>query len=168
MLLYCFCSANINTQIYTYFSHLSFAFVIDFWTTKCTNCPDALDKLNNLAKDERYKNVKFASICCGTGTSSDESRNIIEKEDSPRWDKVSHFFMDLESKEEAKKILGFKQVPFYVVLNDEGEIVQMGSKKYIDFDNLPGMEQPEEVVTSEEKKDDNNDGEGFAILDLDF
>ena len=166
--LYCFSSPN-AILISIISSHIIFIrlCVIDFWTTKCTNCPDALDKLNNLAKDERYKNVKFASICCGTGSSSDESRNIIEKEDSPRWDKVSHFFMDLESKEEAKKILGFKQVPFYVVLNDEGEIVQMGSKKYIDFDNLPGMEQPEEVIAGEEKKDDD-DGEGFAILDLDF
>ena len=36
-------------------------------------------------------------------------------------------------------MLGFKQVPFYVVLNGKGEIVQMGSKKHIDFDNLPGM-----------------------------
>ena len=81
----------------------------DFWNTRCTNCPEALDKLNNLAADERYKNVKFASICCGTGSSSDDARNIVEKEDSPRWDKISHFFMDLDSKEEAKKILGFKQ-----------------------------------------------------------
>ena len=45
----------------------------------------------------------------------------------------------------------------------------MGSKKYIDFDNLPGMVQPEVVVekgndTAEEKKDDG----AFEILDLDF
>ena len=137
----------------------------DFWTTRCTNCPEALDKLNNLAADERYKNVKFASICCGTGSSSDDARNIVEKEDSPRWDKISHFFMDLDSKEEAKKILGFKQVPFYIVLDSDGDIVQMGSKKNIDFDNLPGMVQPE--VIEEEKKEEDR-GDNFAILDLDF
>ena len=134
----------------------------DFWTTKCTNCPEALDKLNDLAADERYKNVKFASICCD---SCDGARDIIEKEDSPRWDKVSHFFMDHDHKEEAKKILGFRQVPFYVVLNDEGEIVQMGSKKHVDFDNLPGMTKPEkEESDGEEKKE----GGAFEILDLDF
>ena len=72
--------------------------------------------------------------------------------------------MDLDSKEEAKKILGFKQVPFYVVLDSDGDIVQMGSKKYIDFDNLPGMVQPE-VVKEEKKEEDRGD---FAILDLDF
>ena len=140
----------------------------DFWTTRCTNCPDALDKLNDLAADERYKNVKFASICCD---SCDGARNIIEKDDSPRWDRVSHFFMDQENKEEAKKILGFKQVPFYVVLNEEGDIVQMGSKKYIDFDNLPGMIQPKAEEegkhgsVEEEKKEESS---AFEILDLDF
>lgn len=129
---------------------------VDFWTTKCTNCPDALDQLNELAADERYKKVKFASIVCD---SCDGARNIIDKEDSPRWDKVSHFFMDHDHKEEAKKILGFKQVPFYVVVDDKGEIVQMGSKKQIDFDNIPGMEKP---------KDDMREGGAFEILDLDF
>ena len=101
--------------------------------------------------------MNFASICCD---SCDGARDIIEKpDDSPRWDRVSHFFMDHEHKEEAKKILGFKQVPFYVVLDKEGDIVQMGSKKHIDFDNLPGMVQPKE-----EKKDNG----AFEILDLDF
>ena len=52
---------------------------------------------------------------------------------------MSHYFMEHEYKELAKCVLGFKQVPFYVVLNGNGEIVQMGSKKHIDFDNLPGM-----------------------------
>lgn len=141
-------------------AHLLYKLNSDFWTTKCTNCPDALDRLNDLAGEERYKNVKFVSICCD---SCDGARNIIEKEDSPRWDKVSHFFMDQEHKEEAKKILGFKQVPFYVVLNQEGDIVQMGSKKYIDFEHLPGMIEPKLEKGVTEKKDD-----GFQILDLDF
>eukprot|EP00571_Detonula_confervacea_P014711 CAMPEP_0172298464 /NCGR_PEP_ID=MMETSP1058-20130122/1112_1 /TAXON_ID=83371 /ORGANISM="Detonula confervacea, Strain CCMP 353" /LENGTH=171 /DNA_ID=CAMNT_0013007739 /DNA_START=57 /DNA_END=572 /DNA_ORIENTATION=- len=139
--------------------------VIDFWTTKCTNCPDALDNLNDLAADERYKNVKFSSICLD---SCDGARNIIDKDDSPRWDKVSHFFMDHEHKEEAKKILGFKQVPFYVVLNEEGEIVQMGSKKYIDFDNLPGMVYPKVEEEKNEFAEEKKEGGAFEILDLDF
>eukprot|EP00985_Skeletonema_marinoi_P006936 scaffold3030_cov106-Skeletonema_marinoi.AAC.4 len=133
--------------------------VIDFWTTKCTRCPDALDQLNELATDERYKKVKFASIVCD---SCDGARNIIDKEDSPRWDKVSHFFMDHDHKEEAKKILGFKQVPFYVVLDENGEIVQMGSKKQIDFDNIPGMEKPKDV------EEGRKEGDAFEIMDLDF
>ena len=141
---------------------LSAHHLIDFWTTKCTNCPEALDKLNELAADKRCEGVRFASICCD---SCDGAREIIEKDDNPRWDKIAHFFMDHEHKEEAKKVLGFAQVPFYVVLNEDGEIVQKGSKKHIDFDNLPGM--------TEQKGDESNlhaeeiDG-AFEILDLDF
>ena len=71
--------------------------------------------------------------------------------------------MDHENKEKAKELLGFKQVPFYVVLNEEGDIVQMGSKKKIDFDNLPGMEPLK--VAEEETKEENG---AFEILDLDF
>lgn len=76
---------------------------------------------------------------------------------------MSHFFMSHESKEEAKKILGFRQVPFYVVLNKEGDIVQMGSKKQIDFENLPGMKLPEKKVEEE-----RGGGGAFVIEDLDF
>ena len=76
---------------------------------------------------------------------------------------MSHFFMSHESKEEAKKILGFRQVPFYVVLNKEGDIVQMGSKKQIDFENLPGMKLPEKKVEEE-----RGGGGGFVIVDLGF
>lgn len=44
--------------------------------------------------------------------------------------------MTENDKEQAKAVLGFQSVPFYVVLNDQGNIVQMGNK--IDWDNLPG------------------------------
>ena len=150
---------------------------IDFWTTRCTVCPVALDNLNGLAGDERYKHVTFASICC---VSCDGARNIIERDDNPRWDKISHYFMDHEYKELAKGILGFKRVPFYVVLNTDGNIVQMGSKKQIDFNNIPGMVQPPNMfhvhdVEEEKKKGSLGmasptavDEKAFQIFDLDF
>ncbi len=47
--------------------------------------------------------------------------------------------MDPDSKEEAKRLLGFHQVPFYVILNEHGEIVQKGSQKQVDFTNVPGL-----------------------------
>ena len=117
-----------------------------------------MDNLNKLATDERYKNVRFASIVCD---SCDGARNIIEQDDNRKWDKITHFFMDHDNKEKAKKIFGFKQVPFYVVLDNEGDIVQMGNKKRIDFENLPGM-------IKEEKTQETNEDRPFEILDLDF
>jgi len=70
--------------------------------------------------------------------------------------------MDPESKEVAKELLGFAQVPFYVVLNEEGRIVAKGGKKRIDFEGLPELlgvvpplvmiEEVEEIVVPEQKK----------------
>ena len=76
----------------------------DFWTTKCTQCPDALDKLDIMAQDPKYKDVQFISICCDK---LDGARDIIEQEDDLRWQNVKHYFMDKDDKEKAKKILGF-------------------------------------------------------------
>jgi ribonucleoside-diphosphate reductase subunit M2 len=44
--------------------------------------------------------------------------------------------MNRKHKEEMKKALGFKRVPFCVALNKEGEIIQMGPNKCIDFENI--------------------------------
>ena len=117
----------------------SFFSPTDFWTTKCTRCPDALDKLDKMAEDPKYENVQFISICCDK---LDGARDIIEKDDDLRWQNVSHYFMDQQNKEEAKKILGFKSVPFYVVLDENGEITQLGNHKSIDFEEVPGVVRP--------------------------
>lgn len=105
----------------------------DFWTTKCTRCPDALDKLDKLAKDPKYEGVKFASINCD---SESGARNIIEEFDDPRWLNVEHYHMETEYKEEAKVALGFKTVPFLVVINEHGQIVQKGSPKQVDLGKI--------------------------------
>ena len=99
-------------------------------------CAAALEEHNALAASPIYKHVKFASICCDL---CDGAREILKQTDEPRWSNIDHYFMGFEHKELAKKVLGFKSVPFYVVLNEEGKIVQMGGKKQIDFNNIPGM-----------------------------
>mmetsp|Transcript_10235 Transcript_10235/g.19178 ORF Transcript_10235/g.19178 Transcript_10235/m.19178 type:complete len:191 (-) Transcript_10235:26-598(-) len=155
--------------------------VIDFWTTKCTRCPSALDNLNSLAKRPEYSNVKFTSIVLDE---CDGARNIIEQNDKPRWNNINHFYMDREYKETAKSVLGFHQVPFYVVLNENGEIVQKGSKKDIDFEAIPGIIRPpkEEEEEEEERKEEIFEKEStqsveavtvqmervFCLDDLDF
>ena len=173
------------------FMFLSFfhCYSLDFWTTKCTKCPDALDKLDEMARDPKYENVQFVSICCDQ---LDGARNIIEKEDDLRWQNVNHYFMSQADKEHAKKELGFQSVPFYVVLDQDGTITQKGNSKAIDFDDVPGVvvdvHQPEPVAAAaameqcisnsqfeEEKKQDddddehNDDDDDFAMdFELDF
>jgi thiol-disulfide isomerase/thioredoxin len=124
-----------HTRHCSHFSIASYTFA-DFWTTKCTRCPDALSKLDDMAQDPKYADVHFVSICCDL---CDGAREIIERDEKLRWSHVSHYFMEQEDKEIAKEILGFKTVPFYVVLNEFGEIVQKGGTKQIDFNSIPGM-----------------------------
>jgi hypothetical protein len=111
-----------------------------------------------MASDPKFSKVRFVSICCDK---LDGAREILEKEEEPRWDHVSHYFMEHSDKEEAKKMLAFKSVPFYVLLNKAGEIVQKGCSKTFDFDEIPAIHRPEankeneeEVTTKPEKEVD--------------
>eukprot|EP00536_Pseudo-nitzschia_multiseries_P006925 jgi/Psemu1/255772/estExt_Genewise1Plus.C_1540012 len=143
--------------------------VIDFWTTKCTRCPDALDKLDEMARDPKYQDVQFISICCDQ---LDGARGIIEKDEDLRWQNVNHYFMSKEDKETAKRLLGFQQVPFYVVMDEHGAITQSGSGRQVDFDEVPGVVRPESEsdssvgLVSSSSSDDSSDG--FGDMGLDF
>jgi len=146
--------------------------VIDFWTTRCTQCPDALDKLDDMAQDPKYKDVQFISICCDK---LDGARDFIERDDDLRWQNVNHYFMDKDDKETAKKLLGFKQVPFYVVMDENGSITQSGSGRQVDFEEVPGVVRPEPEIDRSspvEILDHNkNFDDDFCIdfeLDFDF
>ena len=138
----------------------------DFWTTKCTQCPDALDKFDIMARDPKYKDVEFTSICCDN---LDGARNIIERDDDLRWQNVNHYFMDKHNKELAKKMLGFKQVPFYVVMDEHGEITQSGSGRQVDFDEVPGVVRPEPIDESMSESDVSEDFDDMGVeFELDF
>eukprot|EP00566_Odontella_aurita_P028010 CAMPEP_0113535232 /NCGR_PEP_ID=MMETSP0015_2-20120614/5590_1 /TAXON_ID=2838 /ORGANISM="Odontella" /LENGTH=199 /DNA_ID=CAMNT_0000434461 /DNA_START=127 /DNA_END=726 /DNA_ORIENTATION=- /assembly_acc=CAM_ASM_000160 len=126
--------------------------VVDFWTTKCVRCPAALDDLDELSRRPEYAEVQFVSICLD---SCDGARNVIERDDVPRWGNVRHYHMEAEYKEEAKEILGFAQVPFYAVMNDRGDVVMRGSKKRVNFDDVPGMIRPP-TATSPQRFEERN------------
>jgi len=51
--------------------------------------------------------------------------------------------MDKEDKETAKKLLGFKQVPFYDAIDKNGSITHFGSGRQVDFEEVPGVVRPE-------------------------
>lgn len=116
----------------------------DFWTTRCTRCPQALDDLDRMAADDQYKNVNFVAICCDQ---CDGAREILERDEQVKWQGLSHYYMANKDKETAKKVLGFSSVPFYVVLNEKGEITQKGNK--VDFSQVPGK-QEEHTFTLDE------------------
>lgn len=126
----------------------------DFWTTRCTRCPAALDQLDERA--QKHPDVTFLSVCCDK---LDGARSILEAADEPRWSNVQHYYMAPDDKEAAKTILGFSSVPFYVVVN-EGTITQLGNK--IDWDEaLPTDKENEDFVQVQEER-------VFVLDDLDF
>jgi hypothetical protein len=117
-----------------------------------------------MAQDPKYENVQFISICCDK---LDGARDIIEQDDDLRWQNVSHYFMDQKDKEQAKKVLGFKSVPFYVVLDESGSIQQKGNQTMIDFDEVPGVVRPPPPTVFQEEKKEDDDNDDMGIL-LDF
>lgn len=153
-------------------THYSFFLTADIWTTRCTRCPAALDKLNEMAATSTPDddNIQFVSICCDK---LDGAREILERDDTPRWNSMRHFFMDHEHKERAKKLLGFKQVPFYIVFDATGGMVFTGGK-LPDLDELlnkkkealPSSPPPTAKTTSQVGSSSPNDV--FVVDDLDF
>ena len=110
-----------------------------------------MDNLDSLAQNPKYANVEFTSIVLDA---CDGARDIIDQNQSQRWSNIKHYFMDKAFKEEAKSLLGFQQVPFYVVLDETGEIVQKGGTKQVDFDTIPGIVRQMERVSISNKEED--------------
>jgi len=143
--------------------------IIDFWTTRCTQCPDALDKLDQMAKDPKYKDVQFISIVCDK---LDGARTIIEQDKDLRWQNVNHYFMNTQDKETAKSILGFQQVPFYVVMDEHGAITQSGNGRQVDFEVIPGVhvsedDDSEHDTSTEEEEEAERDHDNDVVDDDD-
>lgn len=106
--------------------------------------------MNDMACDPMNKNIQFVSIVCD---SCDGAREILEKEDAKKWTNINHYsFISKDVKEIAKSCLGFSQVPFYVILNEDGSIQQMGGKKDIDFQSIPGQLMQKDEKPQEEEK----------------
>ena len=85
-----------------------------------------------MALNPNFKNVKFVTICCD---SMDGARKIIEKDSIPRWMALDHYYMESNHKEEAKRVLGFCSVPFYVILDARGLITQLGNWKTVNLES---------------------------------
>jgi thiol-disulfide isomerase/thioredoxin len=85
--------------------------VLDFWHTKCKNCPLALEKLNKLAS--KNPNILYVACALSQGIGNEELvKDVIDE-----WDNLTHIFVNVELKEYLKQVFNFKQVPFVVVID---------------------------------------------------
>eukprot|EP01051_Picozoa_sp_SAG22_P023168 SAG22_NODE_5858_length_941_cov_1.587886_1_plen_158_part_10 len=102
--------------------------LVDFWTTKCVRCPQAIEKLN--AKAPKHADIAFFTICCelsDVANNADVAKEIVEEEE---WEELTHTFMKFETKEAMKLHFGFKSVPHYVVIDQAGTILHNVSTKF--------------------------------------
>lgn len=122
--------------------------IIDFWHTKCVKCPAAIEKLNEEAEEE-IDGAETVVVCCAL--SLGEGNKEMVEDLVGDWDNITHVFMDMEMKEEAKKLLNFAAVPFYVIVNKDGVITGKGDPKKMDYIallNKPSSEVEQEAPTT--------------------
>ncbi|CAN0118232.1 unnamed protein product, partial [Discosporangium mesarthrocarpum] len=100
----------------------------DFWTTRCTNCPAALDSLDELAA--LCPSASFVAVNID-GTDAAAATLVLESASEGRWTRLKKVHLAEEDKERAKALLGMRVVPFYVIVNQGGAIVRSGTWKAV-------------------------------------
>ena len=120
--------------------------VVEFWHTKCTRCPAALQRMEEQAAEgakakvmEKEVSSKEAGatpstlyLACALSTSptddAGERRRVEDLlEDGEAFPHLMHAFMTFAQKEEAKKRFGFTAVPHCVILDADGAVGFSGS-----------------------------------------
>ena len=86
--------------------------IVEFWTTRCARCPDALREMHALG--ERAP-LGVDVVACALSTGREGEVEMVREltEELPA---LKHLFMDLDQKEVAKGSFGFTSVPHGVVL----------------------------------------------------
>ena len=128
--------------------------VIDFWHTKCTRCPAALEKLNDEA--EMHPEIMFVSCALSQGPGN----RAVAADLVGDWGNMIHIWMEMEAKELAKAAFNFTAVPFYAVISKDGDIIGTGEPKAINYMEL--------LNRNSENSNSNSTGETVLVLDEDF
>merc|ERR1740117_884733 len=105
--------------------------VLDFWHTRCTRCPEALTKLNALARQD--KGVTFVACAMSLGSESEGTQEQVTELLEDQWEHLTHIYMTFDEKEAAKQKWGFKAVPFCVVFGADGTELYTGDPKGVDL-----------------------------------
>lgn len=88
--------------------------VIDLWHTKCTKCPAALEKLNDLAGSTEKTDSLYISIALSLGDGNFEVASDVTE---GLWENLTNLFLDESDKDQVKSFLGYQAVPYYIVLD---------------------------------------------------
>ena len=88
-----------------------FNFFLDFWSTTCPNCPQAVDVLQQHAKLHDRDDVLFLII---NTDNQEKAKPIIQHKN---WIFGQHLYMPLAEKEKMKAFLGMKTLPHHVMVS---------------------------------------------------
>lgn len=137
------------------------AMLIDFWTTKCTRCPAALEKLNEEACLAENSDILFASCALSQGKDNYAMAADLVC-DNGSFSELTHCYMDLETKETAKAAFGFASVPFYVVVDKRGVVLGMGEPKTVNYRSLIDNATTAATVTTTSSISCENESASFS------
>ncbi|CAN0061529.1 unnamed protein product, partial [Ectocarpus sp. 4 AP-2014] len=120
------------------------ATVYDFWTTRCTNCPAALDALDSIA----FARPSVAFVAVNIDDSGAARELVSQAASEGRWTRrgksrvfsLAHVHLEEDEKERAKDILGMRTVPFYVVVGEDGKVLRHGSAKTLPLKTVESLD----------------------------
>jgi hypothetical protein len=103
--------------------------VIDLWHTKCTRCPAALEKLNDIVTST--SSIGIACALSQGPRDVDTVNDLIQD----TWENLAIIFVEEEHKDSLKAAFGYSAVPFYIFFNVTGQVVKSGDGKSINVES---------------------------------
>ena len=68
--------------------------VLDFWHTRCTNCPQALSKLDAVAT--KHKDVSFVACALSLGSETEGRQEDVMELLQDMWPNLKHCYMSFD------------------------------------------------------------------------
>lgn len=115
--------------------------VISFWATWCTPCKKELTNMMDMAADWKEKNV--ADVIAISIDDSRQKAKIKTYIDGAKWP----YTVLLDQNQEVKRALNFQSVPFTIIIDKEGKIVN-SHQGYTEGDEFELQEKVEKLAAA--------------------
>lgn len=113
--------------------------VISFWATWCTPCKKELTNMIDMASDWKEKNV--ADVVAISIDDSRQKAKIKTYVDGAKWP----YMVLLDQNQEVKRALNFQSVPFTIIIDKDGKIVDT-HQGYTEGDEFELQEKVEKLA----------------------
>ncbi len=93
---------------------------IDFWATWCPPCQHYMQYSKQLISEFKNKDIEFAFICINS------KEDLWKEKINELMIGGQHIYCDFETTRSIRKRFGFSGIPYYLLINKEGVIVDFG------------------------------------------